>query len=144
MGMSSKDMQSKSGQTDAVSEITSQDVKQVEYLRILAESLESGVSILDEDMNYLFLSDSVYKSVKCDPSELQPGDSLSKCHELMLKNGVLTTEILQEQQLSSEEQVSKNEAGEEAFSKANDHGQWINLPLCPQTFALRENRFDRR
>ena len=63
MGMSSKDMQSKSGKITTNSEIPDQNMKQAEYLRILAESLESGVSILDEDMNYLFLSDSVYKSV---------------------------------------------------------------------------------
>ena len=145
MGMSSKDMQSKSGQTDAVSEITPQDVKQAEYLRILAESLESGVSILDEDMNYLFLSDSVYKSIKCDPSELQPGDSLRKCHDLMLKNGVLTTEILEKQQLSSEEQVSKNEAGEEAFSRlmtmANGSTyRFVRKPLpCGKTVSIADD-----
>jgi len=112
MGMGREKMQSKSENVDIESEIPSQDRDRLEYLRILAENLESGVSILDEDMNYLFLSDSVYKSIKCDPSELQIGDSLQKCHELMLKNGVLTKEILQEQQLSSEEQVISNEMGE--------------------------------
>ena len=76
-----------------------------EFLRILAQTLESEVSILDADMNYLFMSDSVYKTIQCDPSELQPGDSLKKCHEIMLRKGLLNEDILTQQHLSSEEQA---------------------------------------
>jgi len=38
-------------------------MRDADYTKILAETLMSGVSILDEDMNYLFISDSVYKSI---------------------------------------------------------------------------------
>ena len=86
--------------------------RDTEYLKILAENLESGVSILDKDMNYVFLSDSVYRSVGANPDELKPGDPLSKCHEIMLKNGLLTPEILAEQHLSAKEQIAKNVNGD--------------------------------
>jgi PAS domain S-box-containing protein len=85
--------------------------RDAEYLRILAKTLQSGVSILDEDMNYLFLSDSVYENIGTTRAELKPGDPLSKCHDIMLANGLFTPEIMQQQKLSSEAQIRRNADG---------------------------------
>ncbi len=82
-----------------------------EYLNILAATLESGVSILDEDMNYLFISDSVYKNIKTTKDHLKPGDPLSKCHEIMMENGLLTPDIIANQALSPDEQKRRNQTG---------------------------------
>ena len=87
------------------------ETREAEYLKILAENLQSGVSILDEDMNYLFISDVVYKNVGATPDELKPGDPLSKCHELMVANGLFTPEILENQKLSAEDQIQRNAGG---------------------------------
>lgn len=92
-------------QTDTVS-------RDSEYLRILAKTLQSGVSILDADMNYLFLSDSVYKNIGTTPDKLGPGDPLSKCHEIMVANGLFTPEVLRKQKLSAEAQIRRNANGE--------------------------------
>jgi len=82
-----------------------------EYLRILSETLESGVSILDENMNYLYLSDSVYSGIGATRDQLKPGDPLSKCHDIMFANGFFSSEILNQQELSAEEQKQRNANG---------------------------------
>jgi len=97
---------------DSGIETTESETQSEEYLRILEQTLESEVSILDEDMNYLFISDSVYKTIQCDRSELQPGDSLKKCHDIMFQKGLLNEDILKKQHLSIEEQVQKNASGD--------------------------------
>jgi len=91
--------------------------RDAEYLRILAKTLVSGVSILDEDMNYLFLSDSVYNSVGATRDELKPGDPLSKCHEIMVANGLFTNESLEGQDLSPTTQILRNAAGEDTGAR---------------------------
>lgn len=87
--------------------------RDAEYLKILAQTLESGVSIMDEDMNYLFLSDSVYKNIGATQDQLKPGDPLSKCHEIMVANGLFTDESLKGQELSASTQIQKNASGED-------------------------------
>ena len=91
--------------------------RDAEYARILSEHLVSGVSILDEDMNYLFISDSVYENIGITRDALSPGDPLSKCHDLMVKNGLLTPDMLQAQKLSPDLQKQRNVSGESADSR---------------------------
>ncbi len=86
--------------------------RDAEYLRILAGNLQSGVSILDENMNYLFLSDSVYDNIGTTRNELKPGDPLSKCHEIMVANGLFTPEVIQRQKLSAADQIRRNADGQ--------------------------------
>lgn len=80
------------------------DGQDSEFLRVLCDALDVGVSILDENLNYRFISDSVFRTLKMDKGELSVGDSLSKCHELMMEKGLLTPELLEENKLSAEEQ----------------------------------------
>lgn len=84
-----------------------------QYLKILAQNLESGVSILDKDMNYLFLSDAVYENVGATPEDLKPGDPLTKCHDIMVANGLFTSEMLHQQKLTAEGQLQRNAEGAE-------------------------------
>ena len=91
--------------------------RDAEYLKILAKTLQSGVSILDEDMNYLFLSDSVYESVGATRDQLKPGDPLSKCHEIMVANGLFTDESLEGENLSANTQIQRNAAGEDTGTR---------------------------
>ena len=88
-----------------------------EFTKILAENLVSSVSILDKDMNYLFLSDSAYRNLGVKKEQLRPGDPLSKCHELMLENGLFTAEMLKEMKLSPDDQLKRNKSGEKSDSR---------------------------
>ena len=91
--------------------------RDAEYAQILAENLMSGVSILDEDMNYLFISDSVYDNISVSRDDLKPGDPLSKCHELMVQNGLFTPTMLRNQKFSPDEQIKRNKSGETVSSR---------------------------
>jgi signal transduction histidine kinase/DNA-binding response OmpR family regulator len=87
------------------------------YTKILAEHMESAISILDEDMNYLFISDAVFESLNAEIGALKIGDPLSKCHEIMVENGVLTREMVEKQALAPEIQIERNINGEEISSR---------------------------
>jgi|GEM_PF-1310345 len=84
--------------------------KDQELLRILCENLDIGVSILDENLNYQFLSANVFDELHLQPGDLKVGDPLSKCHDLMLENGMFTPEIIKENRLSARWQ-KKRETG---------------------------------
>jgi len=81
------------------------------FLNILCQHLDMGISIMDEDLNYQFISDGVYRQLGISPDDLHVGDPLSKCHDLMLENGMMTPEILEKNKLSSEEQKEKQRGG---------------------------------
>lgn len=122
--------------------------RDAEYAKILAETLVSGVSILDEDMNYLFISDSVYSNVNITRDQLQPGDPLSKCHELMVANGLFTPSMLQAQNLSADDQIKRNKSGETSNSRLMTLGDGSthrfvrkNLP-CGKTVSIADNVSD--
>ena len=77
------------------------------FLQILCDTLDVGVSILDENLNYQFISNIVYKNLGIGLDELTVGDPLSRCHELMLTNGMMTAEIMEKNKLSAEEQLTR-------------------------------------
>ena len=78
-----------------------------EFLRVLCDFLDVGVSILDENLDYKFIGSAVYKDLNISTDNLQVGDPLSKCHELMLANGMLTPDILQQNNLSPAKQLER-------------------------------------
>ena len=78
--------------------------RDTEFLRTLCDALDVGVSILDENLNYQFISNSVFRDLGVSKSELSVGDSLSKCHSLMMEKGLLTPQLLEENKLSADDQ----------------------------------------
>jgi len=118
------------------------------FAKILSENLISGVSILDEDMNYLFLSDSVYEGIGIEKHELVPGDPLSKCHELMMTNGMMTPELLEQQKLSPKDQIRRNSMGESEDARLMTLGdgsthRFIRKALpCGKTISIAQNVSD--
>ena len=74
------------------------------FLRSLCDALDVGVSILDKNLDYQFISNSVFRDLSIKPGELTVGDNLNKCHEVMIEKGLLTPELLEENKLSAEEQ----------------------------------------
>ena len=122
--------------------------RDAEYVKILSNNLVSGVSILDENMNYLFISDSVYEKIGVTPGELMVGDPLSKCHALMVANGLLTPEMLTRQKLSPKDQVERNHSGEPAVSRLVTLGngathRFVRKPLpCGKTVSIADDVSD--
>lgn len=79
-------------------------------LDYLCDHLDISVSVLDEDLNYQFISTKSYEQLKITPEDLQVGDPLSACHEAMFANGMLTEEILSKDNLSPEAQKESNQS----------------------------------
>lgn len=129
-------------ETEIESAVARQDL---EYLNILTENLESGISILDAEMNYLYLSKSAYHVLNICPDDLKPGDHLSKCHDLMLKNGLFTPEILEQEHLSAEDQIKKNTDGKGATSRLLRLGngstyRFVRKPLpCGRVLSIADD-----
>ena len=86
------------------------------FLRMLCDTLDIGVSILDEDLNYQFISNLVYRDLRISPDDLSVGDPLSRCHELMIANGLMTPEIMAKNKLSQQEQFERQKNNIEAAS----------------------------
>ncbi len=78
-------------------------------LDYLCDKLELSVSILDEHLNYQFISSKSYEMLKIDRKDLKVGDPLSACHDAMFANGMLTEEILVKDNLSPEAQKKSNQ-----------------------------------
>ena len=76
-------------------------------LRALCDALDVSVSVLDEDLNYQFIGDGVYKLLNTTTDALSVGDNLSDCHELMMKKGLMTPELFAKNALSANEQKSR-------------------------------------
>jgi len=86
------------------------------FLRMLCDNLDIGVSILDEDLNYQFISNLVYESLDICPDDLSVGDPLSKCHDLMMASGLMTPEIMERNKLSAQEHLERQKNNIENIS----------------------------
>jgi len=76
--------------------------REAEFLDMLRSALDVSIGIFDEDMNYKFISDTLYKQLHISPSDLKVGDNIDKCHELMIKNGMIKQEFLDEAKLTGD------------------------------------------
>ncbi|CAM3764553.1 response regulator [Litorimonas haliclonae] len=79
-------------------------------LDYLCDHLDISVSVLDEDLNYQFISTKSYEQLKISLDDLKVGDPLSACHDAMFANGMLTKEILNKDNLSPEAQIESNQS----------------------------------
>lgn len=79
-------------------------------LDYLCDHLDISVSVLDEELNYQFISTKSYEQLKIGLDDLKVGDPLSACHDAMFANGMLTEEILNKDNLSPEAQKESNQS----------------------------------
>jgi len=111
--------------------------RNAEYTKILADNLMSGVSILDEDMNYLFISESTYENLNLDKEKLRPGDSR-----------LLTPDILTAMKLSPDDQIKRNMLGIQSNSRLVTLGdgsthRFIRKALpCGKTISIADDVSD--
>jgi len=76
---------------------------ETEFFQILDDALDVGISILDEDLNYLYINRSAADTLKLTENQFSVGDHLSKVHTLMVENDVIDPKILNRKKLSAEE-----------------------------------------
>ncbi len=74
---------------------------------ILDETLGDGISIMNENLEYQYMNAAMFQQLRLKPGSLKVGDHLKVCHELMIDNGLLTPEIIRQNQLSAEDQKSR-------------------------------------
>ena len=86
---------------------------EAELFHLLDEALDVGISVLDKDLNYLYINRSAAKTLQLNDSEFSVGDPLSKVHSLMVAKGVIDPKVLNRHKLSPEELREVFKAGME-------------------------------
>lgn len=104
-----------------------------EFLEILCNSLDVGVSILDENLNYQFIGDAVYRDLNISTNELRVGDPLSRCHELMVENGMLTEALIEANKLSSEDHITQTQTDKKRHSSIMKLGDGSSYSFMRKT-----------
>lgn len=81
-----------------------QDGTDIQALTMLDEALDLGIAILDSDLRYQYLGKGLFRQLGLPEGSLQVGDTLQDCHNLMIKHGILTPELLETRHLTAAEQ----------------------------------------
>jgi signal transduction histidine kinase/DNA-binding response OmpR family regulator len=84
-----------------------------EFFQILDDALDVGISILDQDLNYLYINRSAAQSLKLKGDQFHVGDPLSKMHSLMIENGVIDPNVLDNNKLTAQDLKSAYASGQE-------------------------------
>ena len=86
-----------------------------EFFQLLDDAMDIGVSIMDDDFNYLYINKYAAKTLKLEPGDFQVGDPLSKIHELMVKKGILDTDTLNHNKLGTLHMQNLFDSGEGSY-----------------------------
>jgi len=107
-----------------------------EILMMLDRASSAGISIFDENQNYLYLNSAGLNNYGISPDEFSIGDNLSKMHGILLKKGLLNDEIVAKNNLSPEAQEKRST--QDRFSKLVEFTDGRKLKLTRVPIA--ENR----
>ena len=86
-----------------------------DLFQILDDALDIGISVLDEDLNYVYFNRAAANTLKLTEGEFAVGDNLKKCHEVMVRKGVIDPKILNRNKLSSKALRSTYASGEDIY-----------------------------
>jgi signal transduction histidine kinase/DNA-binding response OmpR family regulator len=92
-----------------------QNGMEAELFHILDEALDVGISVLDKELNYLYINRSAAKTLQLKEGNFNVGDPLSTVHKLLVKNGVIDQKVLERNKLSPEELRKVFRAGSEVY-----------------------------
>ncbi|PHR94267.1 MAG: hypothetical protein COA69_01335 [Robiginitomaculum sp.] len=76
---------------------------ETEIFQMLDSALDVGISIMDEDLRYLYINKFAAKTMGLNEKEFCVGNTLSDAHALMIKNDIIDPKVLNQNKLSSEE-----------------------------------------
>ncbi len=77
------------GSTPLERALSHPNVSDSEILRLITQNLTPGVALLDENLTYLYISDSVYEQTGFTKDQIGPGDTLERMQQLMIASGML-------------------------------------------------------
>jgi len=103
-----------------------------EFLQMLLQNLDVGVAILDPDMRYRMLSNASFQELHLGEGDIKLGDPLSKMHEVMMENGMMTPEIMAENALSEENHRTNAETNTKTTTKLVKLGDGKTHRFCRQ------------
>lgn len=103
-----------------------------DFLDMMLRNIDVGVAILDQDLRYRMLSNAARKQLNIGPNDIKIGDPLSKMHEVMTQNGMLTPEILKQNKLSAERQMKNTAEGKDVTSRLVKMGNGTTHRFCRQ------------
>ena len=73
-----------------------------EISTMLDAALHIGISILDADLRYVFISTRAYRQFGLTSRDLKPGDHISRVHQLMQERGLLDGTVIETSRVSAE------------------------------------------
>ncbi len=74
---------------------------------MLDMALDMSISVLDENLNYLYINSATYEQLGLTQEEISPGKNLQDMHDLLLAKGLLNSDIINKNTLSSEAQEQR-------------------------------------
>ena len=86
-----------------------------EFFTLLDNALDIGISILDENLDYLYLNKAAAGTIGLDQSNFSVGDPLSKIHQLMIGNGIIDANEVNTKLLSEDMLKALYESGEDDY-----------------------------
>ena len=102
-------------------------------LQMLDQGLDVSFGLLNEDLRYVYISRHTYELLNITPNEVKVGDHVSVMHDTMLKNGLLTEEMMQSNRLNVERtsnQLQDTSSGIRRMKMGNDRTvEFIRVPL---------------
>lgn len=103
-----------------------------EFLGMLLKNLDIGVAILDRDMRYRMLSSATLTRMQINEGDIELGDPLSKMHDVMAQNGLMTPEIMKKNALSEFEHRNNAATGTKTTSQLVKLGDGTTHRFCRQ------------
>jgi signal transduction histidine kinase/DNA-binding response OmpR family regulator len=86
-----------------------------EFFQLLDSAMDIGVSIMDDNFNYLYINKFAANTLHLNPGDFRVGESLSKMHALMVEKGLLDTDTLKKNKLGTNHMQNLFDAGEESY-----------------------------
>lgn len=77
-----------------------------EILAAICQNLDSNLAIIDENMNYLFIADSVYKNFRVSKDKIKVGSPVSEMQQALIDGGLLSKEVLDETIINATKKLS--------------------------------------
>ncbi|NNC38750.1 MAG: response regulator [Hyphomonadaceae bacterium] len=88
---------------------------EVEFFQLLDNAMDIGVSIMDDDFNYLYINKSAANTLQLEPGDFKVGEPLSKMHQLMVEKGLIDSDTLKANKLDTDHMQNLFDAGEASY-----------------------------
>lgn len=87
--------------------------REAEFFQLLDEAMDVGVSIMDENFQYLYINRFAADTLQLEAGEFQVGDPLSKVHRLMVEKNILSEKVFTDSHISADDTQSAYNSGED-------------------------------